>query len=249
MRTMLSLALMLAAGHANAVQFTIGPMLEYKADFLSSGERSVGLSPFIEVHGEDENVRPETSDAARFDIWSGGDWETGIAFNLSAGRDDGDARDAGFSGLPEIDTTFELGAYALKRFDGGIEIGFDVLRGVNGHKGLVFTPELAYESDNDARLRWRVGAQATWANQRYQREFFGTQTVRFNNAPLTNFSPDSGFRDVGLRLALIYDLMPRWSLVGILGVNRYIGETEDSPLVVVGEDLDPLAAVGIAYTF
>ena len=248
MRLATLIILSLAATHTQAMQFTIGPMAQYKADFLSSSERGVGLAPFIEVHRDDENVRPETADAERLDIWSERDWEAGVAFNVSAGRDGGDARDAGFTGLDEIDTTFEIGAYALKRF-GGIEIGVDLLRGINGHKGFVLTPELAYESDNEARLRWRIAAQASWANQRYQREFFGTEGVRFNNAPLANYSPDSGFRDIGLRFAMIYDLAPRWSLVGIAGVNRYLGDAEDSPLVAVGEDTDPLVGIGVAYTF
>lgn len=236
------------SAHARDWRLTIGPLLEYRADFPGASNRSSSPSVFIEVHDEGTRARPETADASRIDWIEEEEYALGFAFNVRAERKQSDLRKAGLSGVAEVDSTFELGAFAMRRF-GMLELGLDVLKGVNGHKGFLVSPELAYESDNQASFRWRVAAVANYGNARYNGAYFSTSGASANGVRIADFSAGSGMRDIGLRATVINDLSERWSWIARASLQRYVGDAKDSTLVQLGRDTDASIGLGIAYTF
>jgi len=227
---------------------TLGPLVEYRADFPGASNRSSAPEIFLEIHDADTRARPETADASRIEWVEEENYALGFAFNVRGERKQSDLRDAGFIGIASVDTTFELGGFAMRRF-GMLELGIDVTRGVNGHKGLLITPELAYESDNKASLRWRIAAIANYGNTRYNDAYFSNSGARFNGTSIADYAAGSGMRDIGLRATIIYDLSDQWSLISRAGVQRYLGDAKDSTLVRLGRDTDTNVGVGIAFTF
>lgn len=238
------------AGFAQAREWrvTLGPLLEYGSDFPGARNRTSAPSVFLEVHDEAARARPETADASRIEWVEEENYALGFAFNVRAERKQSDLREAGFTGVAEVDTTFELGAYAMHRI-GMFELGVDLLKAVNGHKGFLLSPELAYESDNEARIRWRLAAVANYGNARYNDAYFSTSGARFDGASIADFSAGSGMRDIGLRATMIYDLNERWSSIARASAQRYVGDANDSTLVALGRKTDMRIGIGVAYTF
>jgi MipA family protein len=248
-----ALAIMLASSFSNSSEardwrLTIGPLVEYRSDYPGASNRSTSPSVFVEVHDANTRARPETADASRIDWIEEDSYALGFAFNVRAERKQSDLRKAGLSGVAEVDTTVELGAFAMRRF-GMLELGIDLLKGVNGHKGFLLSPELAYESDNEASVRWRVAAVANYGNARYNDAYFSTRGARFNGVTIPDFAAGSGLRDIGLRGTVISDLSERWSWVARASVQRYVGDAKNSTLVALGRDTDASVGLGIAYTF
>ena len=242
------LSVFASCAEARDWRVTLGPLAEYRADFPGAQNRTTSPGIFLEVHDANTRARPETADASRIELVEEDNYALGFAFNVRGERKQSDLREAGFTGVTEVDTTFELGAFAMRRF-GMLELGIDVLKGVNGHKGFLLSPELAYESDNEARFRWRLAAVANYGNARYNGAYFSTSGARLNGVPVADFTAGSGMRDVGLRATMIYDLSERWSWVARAGVQRYMADAKDSKLVELGRDTDTSVGVGIAYTF
>jgi MipA family protein len=229
-------------------QITAGPLLEYGSSFPGARSRSISPGVFVEFHDAGSRARPETQDASRIEWIDEEDYQIGFAFNVRQGRSRSDITDAEYTGLPKIDTTLELGAFALRRF-GQVELGVDVLQGVNGHDGLLISSELAYESSSEARFRWRVAAVANYADSNFSDAYFSSTGVSQRAVPIANFAAGSGLRDVGISAAAFYDLSDAWVWVMRARVQNYMGDAADSSLVKLGREVETSIGLGIAYTF
>ena len=247
--TMAALALGFACSASSRDwRITAGPLLEYGSSFPGANSRSVAPGIFLDVHDAGARARPETLDAARIEWFDEKNYQIGFAFNVRQGRSRSDITDADYAGLPKIDTTLELGAFVLRRF-GQVEIGVDVLQGVNGHDGLLISSELAYESSREASFRWRVAAVANYANSEFSDAYFSTAGVSRRGIAIANFTAGSGLRDVGVSAAAFYDLSDAWVWVLRARVQNYVGDAADSSLIKLGRELETSVGLGVAYTF
>ena len=61
--------------------------------------------------------------------------------------------------------------------------------------------------------------------------YFGINSREASDSGLAEYSPGSGFYDVGLDLNLTYDVSKAWSIIGIVKSHLLIGDAADSPLV------------------
>jgi outer membrane protein len=76
-----------------------------------------------------------------------------------------------------------------------------------------------------------ITAYTTWADDDYMSAYFGIDRKNSLRSGLKQYDADSGFKDVGITLPLLYNASPHWSIMGVAGYKRLIGDAADSPIV------------------
>lgn len=109
-----------------------------------------------------------------------------------------------------------------------LDLRYDVANG----NGYLITPRLTY-SNRLPDSRYSVGAElfSNWASSDYMSEYFGVSASDAARSGLNRFSPDSGFKDVGLGLNVNYRFTDRWSTTLLGTYTRLLGDAADSPIV------------------
>ncbi|MDP6786419.1 MAG: MipA/OmpV family protein [Rhodospirillales bacterium] len=154
------------------------------------------------------------------------------------------------TGINDVDPGFQIGAFAEFAFD---HWKFDtrVLYGVSGSsEGARLNLGAAYGTR--INKDWRVIARAntTVINANEMKTYFGVNSREASDSGLAEYSPGSGFYDVGLDVDLTYDVSKAWSVIGKVKSHYLIGDAADSPLVSVkGSEVQFYGGFGIAYHF
>ncbi len=99
-----------------------------------------------------------------------------------------------------------------------------------GNRGLVVNPTLTYGTFLPPVVV-AVTPGLTFADDRYNRSFFGISGAQSRRSGLPAYDADGGLNSADLALTAIYDLTDRVSLVGLAAYSRLLGEAADSPLV------------------
>ena len=172
----------------------------------------------------------------------------GPSVGVDFGRDEDD-NDA-LRGLGDIDTSVLVGGFArvnfgpvLLRVSGGQDVA-------DGHGGALVESRFGvYLPIGD--LRVSPGISATWASEDYMQSVFGVTAGQAARSVYAPYSPDSGFKDVGVDLNLGYQFAEDWSATLLLSYKRLLGEAADSPIVEgPGGSKDQLRGLlGVSYQF
>lgn len=171
-------------------------------------------------------------------------------------------RDAQVKALGELDPAVEVGGYAGISRRGILTSGFDALtvslayqRDVTDtHESWRLTPQIGYSTPLSRTLFLAVSADATIVGDRFARTYFGVTPAGAAASGLPAYDLDGGVQDVGVNLvlgkSLSGDIRRGWSLFGIVGYSRLLGDFQRSPVVQIAGDRNQLfGAAGIAYTF
>jgi len=81
------------------------------------------------------------------------------------------------------------------------------------------------------------------------RAFFGVTAVEAARSGLAAYRPDGGVRDAGAGLTAGYQFNKRWGLTARAGVNHYLGDAKDSPVVKEGSKLQAVGGLGLSFRF
>jgi outer membrane protein len=76
-----------------------------------------------------------------------------------------------------------------------------------------------------------VNAYTTWADNDYMATYFGVDPRDSARSGLEEYDADSGFKDIGITVPLRYGASEHWSIMGVSGYKRLIGDAADSPIV------------------
>jgi len=80
--------------------------------------------------------------------------------------------------------------------------------------------------------------------------YFGIGDREASDSGLAVYSPDLGFKDVGLDATVTYDITKTWSARGISKFHYLLGEAADSPIVSTkGSEFQLSVGLGVAYHF
>lgn len=174
----------------------------------------------------------------------------------------GDIKDPRVAALGTRDTAVELGGYAGIGFKGFLippaSLTFDLafVHDVAGaHDSFILTPGVALSSPVSRRTLARLGVSADYVGGGYGRTYFDVAPVAGPGPTLAPYATDgAGFKSVGANLLLAHDLsgspFKGWSLFGLAGYKRLLGQYARSPIVRDAGDADQyLAIAGIAYSF
>ena len=130
-------------------------------------------------------------------------------------------------------------------------VATQVQRDFGNDKGTVFFLGGGYERDTRSELwRWAVTADLSWADSEHMRREFGITETESARTGYAVFEPSAGIKTATLGFELDRFVKRRWALFLELEVERYLGDTVDSPLIRdIGSETGVEAAVGFRYRF
>jgi len=174
----------------------------------------------------------------------------GLSFGLAgniAGR-----RKASDVGAPvdSIKRTFEVGAFAQYEWHDSLRVRAELLKGINGHEGLVGTISADKIWRDGDRYVVSVGPRVLFSDGRYQRAYFGVSPAVSLASGLPAYRPGSGVYGVALASGVTYSLNNRWGLFGFARYERLVGDAAKSPIVREFGSRNQLSGgIGLNYTF
>jgi MipA family protein len=182
-----------------------------------------------------------------------------VGLNLNRVNRIGDAR---VRALGELDPAVEVGGYVGIARRGILTSSFDALtvslayqRDVTDtHESWRLTPQIGYSTPLTRTILLAVSVDATIVGDRFARTYFGVTPAGAAASGLPAYDLGGGVQDVGVNIVLAKslsrDIRRGWSIFGIAGYSRLLGDFERSPIVRIAGDPNQLfGAAGIAYTF
>lgn len=194
-----------------------------------------------------EEFRIETPDD-RFGIRliSIGRFTAGPAASFQGARKDKDV------GVPigKVDATIEVGAFADYLINDSLRLRGELVKGVNGHEGLVGQVGIDHFWRNGDRYAVTLGPRLLFSDSRYQHAYFGVSSAAALATGLPSYRPDGGLHGVALATGMQAQFGPRWGLFSYARGERLIGDAAKSPLVRRYGSRNQLSAgLGVSYAF
>lgn len=161
-----------------------------------------------------------------------------------------------------LDAALEIGAAAgvtfpnvLKSFDAltfGAQVRWDVL---GAHNGMTVEPQIGYRAPLGRSTVVQVAASAEFVDDNFADYYFTITPAQAIATGLPQFRASGGLNRVGTTAILSFDLDGRplsggWSIYGIGGYSRLVGDAADTPFTSVrGNANQFIAGLGVGYTF
>jgi outer membrane protein len=175
-----------------------------------------------------------------------GGFSFGPAANIEWSRKDSDV------GAPvgKVKTTFEAGAFAQYEIDNSVRVRAELLKGVNGHEGLVGAVGADKIWRDGDRYVFSIGPRVLFSDARYQRAYFGITPAASLATGLPTYRPDGGIHAVAVATGLSTQFNERWGLFGFARYERLVGDAAKSPIVrQLGSRNQFSTGAGLNYTF
>lgn len=162
----------------------------------------------------------------------------------------------------KLDAALEVGANAavsianvVKPFD-QLSLGVQARRDVLGaHDGWVIEPQVGYRAIIGRGFTLQAQASAEFVTERFADYYLTVSPAQSAATGLAPYCADGGLNRVGTTAILAYDLDRNplnggWSLTGVGGYSRLIGDSAQTPYTRVRGDADQfILGAGVAYTF
>lgn len=146
--------------------------------------------------------------------------------------------------------TFEAGAFAQYLAGDSFRLRAELLKGINGHEGLV--GEVAADKiwRNGDRYVVSVGPRVLFSDARYQRAYFGVSPAASLASGLPAYRPGGGVHGVALASGVSYELSRNWGVFGYARYERLVGHAAKSPIIREFGSRNQLSGgLGLNYTF
>lgn len=250
---LLSAAVFFASAPVNAqdsredYRVRVGLGGQLRPEFPGAKDREAAPYVDVDVARGDNPFRFEAlDDSFAIALVNKGGFSLGPAANLQSGRKDKDV------GLPlgKVDTTFEVGAFAEYFSGESFRLRGELLKGVNGHKGLVGSVGADHIWRDGDKYVVSVGPRLMVSDGRYQRAYFGVTPAAALASGLPAYRPNGGIFAVALASGLSYQFNPKWGVFGYGRAERLVGDAAKSPIVrEIGSRNQLSGGVGLSYTF
>lgn len=162
----------------------------------------------------------------------------------------------------KLDAALEVGGNlavnipnVVKPFD-QLGIGVQARRDVLGaHGGWVIEPQVSYRALLGKGFTLQAQASAEFVDDSFADYYFTVSPAQAAATGLAQYRADGGLNRVGTTAILAYDLDRNplnggWSLNGVGGYSRLIGDSADTPYTSVRGDANQfILGLGVAYTF
>jgi len=162
----------------------------------------------------------------------------------------------------KLDAALEVGANVavsipnvIKPFD-SLSLGVQARRDVLGaHGGWVIEPQIGYRALLGKGFTMQAQASVEIVTDRFADYYFSVTPAQSAASGLAQFRATGGVNRIGTTAILAYDLDRNplnggWSLTGIGGYSRLIGDSADTPYTSVRGDANQfILGAGVAYTF
>lgn len=162
----------------------------------------------------------------------------------------------------KLDAALEVGGAVginfpglINRFDQltiGAQVRWDVL---GAHDGLIIEPQIGYRAPVARSTAVQVQVGAEFVDDNFADYYFTVTPEQALATGLPQFRADGGLNRVGLTAIVSRDLDGNplsggWSIYGIGGYSRLVGDSADTPFTRVRGDANQfIAGLGVGYTF
>lgn len=162
----------------------------------------------------------------------------------------------------KLDAALEVGGNVavsipnvIKPFDSlsiGVQARWDVL---GAHEGMIIEPQIGYRALLGKGFTLQAQASAEFVDDNFADYYFTVSPAQAAATGLAQFRADGGLNRIGTTAILAYDLDRNplnggWSLTGVGGYSRLIGDSADTPYTAVRGDANQfILGLGAAYTF
>jgi outer membrane protein len=236
-----------AAQDGRDIRVRVGVGAQLRPEFIGADGTSV--APLFHVNiarGTKEFSFGAPDDSPSIALVSKDGFSFGPAGNITGRRKESDV------GAPvgSVSRTFEAGAFAQYLSGASFRIRAELLKGINGHEGLVGAVSADKIWRDGDRYVFSIGPRILFSNARYQRAYFGVTPAASLASGLPTYRPGGGVHAVAIASGATYALNSRWGLFGFARYERLVGDAAKSPIVrELGSRNQLSGGVGLNYTF
>ena len=229
------------------IRVRLGLGAQLRPEFV--GADGTKLAPLFHINiarGTNEFAFSAPDDSPGIAVVSKNGFSCGPAGNIAGRRAESDL------GAPvgSVSRTFEVGGFAQYLAGDSFRVRAELLKGVNGHNGIV--GEVAADKiwrDGD-RYLVSIGPRVLFSDGRYQRAYFGVDPAASLASGLPAYRPGGGIHGVAVASGASYALNNRWGLFGYARYERLVGDAAKSPIIRdLGSRNQMSAGIGLNYTF
>ena len=133
--------------------------------------------------------------------------------------------------MDKVDAAIEAGVFAgykVNNFSFEVEFLTDVS---DEHDGSLAKASVGYHWKASDRLSITPGVSLTYADSDYMDTYFGVNSGNRGSSSLSNYSADSGIKDLGANLVAHYTPWENWGIMAIGSYSRLQNDAKDSPIV------------------
>lgn len=236
-----------AAQESDDLRVRVGLGAQLRPEFIGADETNV--APLFHVNiarGTHPFTFGAPDDNPSIAVISKDGFSFGPAGNITGRRKESDV------GAPvgSVSRTFEAGAFAQYVAGDSFRLRAELLKGINGHEGLVGAVGADKIWRDGDRYVFSIGPRVLFSDARYQRAYFGVTPAASVASGLPVYRPGSGVHAVALASGLTYAINTRWGLFGFARYERLVGDAAKSPIIrEFGSRNQVSGGIGLNYTF
>jgi outer membrane protein len=245
-------AILAAASAADAqdsrdIRVRVGLGAQLRPEFI--GADGTSLAPLFHVNiarGTNEFSFGAPDDSPSIALLSKDGFSFGPAGNIEGRREESDVA----AGVGSVPRTFEAGAFAQYLAGDSIRLRAELLKGINGHEGLVGTVGIDKIWRDGDRYVLSIGPRIIFSDARYQRAYFGVTPAATLASGLPTYRPGGGVHAAALAGGISYQLSNNWGMFGFARYERLVGDAAKSPFIREFGSRNQLSGgIGLNYTF
>lgn len=227
--------------------FMVGMGPRLAPSYPGSTKAEFGPFPVINSWHEDEQFPVETPDEGKSIKLAGSRDKAAAGLTIAFAPRRG--REAATEGLRKVGFGVETGIFAEGYVLPRLRLRGEARRGIGGHNALTGDIALDYVlRGRNERALVTIGPRARFADDKYNRKFFGIDAAEASASGLPQYRAKGGLRALGVNAGAYYPLGERWGLFGSLGYDRLMNSAAESPLTRERGSRHQLSA-GLALTY
>ena len=229
------------------IRVRVGLGAQLRPKFIGADDSS--LAPLFHVNfarGTKEFSFSAPDDSPSIAILSSDGFSFGPAGNIEGRRKDSDLGAA----VGSVPRTFDAGVFAQYLAGDSFRVRAELLKGINGHEGLVGTIGAdKIWRDGDCYV-FSIGPRVLFSDARYERAYFGVTPAASLTSGLPAYRLGGGIHGVAVASGASYALSSRWGLFGYARYERLVGDAAKSPIIrELGSRNQLSGGIGLNYTF
>jgi outer membrane protein len=171
----------------------------------------------------------------------------GPSINIVSARKEGDFDS--LKGLGDVDTAYEVGAFAEFWPGSLIRTRIEMRRGFGGHEGLVVNLSADAVWHANENLRFTIGPRLSLANKDYMQTYYGVTDLQSASSGLARFDAGAGLHSAALATSVTYKWTDAWSTIGYAELGRLVGDAAKSPIAERGSETTFTIGAALTYSF
>jgi outer membrane protein len=236
-----------AAQDSRDIRVRVGLGAALKPEFI--GADGTKLAPLLHInlaHGTNEFRFGAPDDRAGIALVAKHGFSFGPAANIQAKRKNSDVG----ASVGKVATTIEGGAFAQYEWKDSFRIRAELVKGLNGHEGLVGTIGADKIWRDGDRYVVSIGPRVLFSDARYQRAYFGVTPAASLASGLPAYRPGGGVYAVAAASGMSYQFNSRWGVFSFARYERLVGDAARSPIVRKFGSRNQLSGgLGLNYIF